>query len=109
MARDARDDELQESQEAQGNRAMRRMQKRQERQEAAVSERRRPTPPTVRQRTGPGEFAREVRAELRKVAWPGRDEVINSTIVVLIAVVLLVSLIFGADFAFGKFVLYLYE
>lgn len=88
---------------------MRRMQRRQEQKQAGVSERRRPAPPTARERTGPREFAREVRAELRKVAWPGREEVVNSTIVVLIAVVLLVSMIFGADFAFGKFVLYLYE
>lgn len=88
---------------------MRRMQRRQERKQAGGTERRRPTPPTARERTGPGEFAREVRAELRKVAWPGRAEVVNSTIVVLIAVVLLVSMIFGFDFAFGKFVLYLYE
>ena len=50
-----------------------------------------------------------MRAELRKVAWPSRTEVINSTVIVLIAVVFLTSLIFGYDYAFGKFVLYLYD
>jgi preprotein translocase subunit SecE len=50
-----------------------------------------------------------VRAELRKVAWPGRPEVVNSTAVVLIAVVVLTSVIFGFDYALGKFVLFLYE
>ncbi len=33
-----------------------------------------------------GRFFKEVKLELRKVTWPGRSEVINSTTVVLIAV-----------------------
>ncbi|MBI2168145.1 MAG: preprotein translocase subunit SecE [Actinobacteria bacterium] len=90
---------------------MRRLQQREEsRQSVAVRERRRPAPPPPRrERTGPREFSREVRSELRKVAWPGRAEVVNSTVIVLIAVVFLTALIFGYDFAFGKFVLYLYD
>ena len=36
----------------------------------------RPAPRPVKERTGPGEYARQVRAELRKVAWPTRAEVI---------------------------------
>jgi preprotein translocase subunit SecE len=51
----------------------------------------------------------EVRAELRKVAWPTRQEVINSTIIVLIAVTVLTSLIFGYDYASSKFVLFLFD
>ena len=35
----------------------------------------------------PKEFFSEVRGEMRKVAWPTRPEVINSTIVVIIAVI----------------------
>ena len=50
----------------------------------------------------------EVRGELRKVAWPGRQEVINSTIVVLIMVVVMTALIFGFDYASAKAVLFLY-
>jgi len=93
------------------NRAMRRMQKRQEAQQKAAPgrDRRRPAPPATKERTSPGQFTREVRAELKKVAWPSRGEVVNSTIVVLIAVVFLTALIFGFDFAFGEFVLFLYE
>ena len=51
------------------------------------------------------QFIREVRAELRKVAWPTRDEVVKYSIVVLIAVIALTSLIFGLDFVFGEGVL----
>jgi len=41
------------------------------------------------------EFIREVVAEFRKVAWPSRQELINSTVVV-IAVTVVVSLFLGA-------------
>jgi len=40
------------------------------------------------------EFVREARAELKKVEWPAKQEVINSTIVVLISL-LIVSLGLG--------------
>jgi preprotein translocase subunit SecE len=33
------------------------------------------------------QFMREVRSELKKVTWPSRNEVYNTTIVVLIAMV----------------------
>jgi preprotein translocase subunit SecE len=33
------------------------------------------------------QFLREVRSELKKVTWPSRNEVYNTTIVVLIAMV----------------------
>ncbi len=55
------------------------------------------------------EFLREVRAELRRVAWPTKSETINSSLVVLIALVVLTTLIFGMDWAFSKFVLFLFK
>ena len=61
-----------------------------------------------KERTSPRHFLMEVRGELRKVAWPGRQEVINSTIVVLIMVVVMTALIFGFDYASAKAVLFLY-
>jgi preprotein translocase subunit SecE len=63
----------------------------------AVTERRKRTPPAV--------FLREVRAELKKVAWPTRQELVGYTIVVLVAVVFLTSLVFGLDLLFSKVVL----
>ena len=37
----------------------------------------------------PGQFLREVRSELRKVAWPNRKEVTSYTIVVLVVTLVL--------------------
>ena len=56
-------------------------------------------------RTRPSEFFRQVRAELKKVAWPSRQELVSYTVVVLVAVVVLTSLVFGLDFFFSKVVL----
>ena len=69
---------------------------------------RRPRPRPAR-RSAPASTSVEVRGELRKVAWPTRKEVINSTIVVLIAVVVMTSLIFGFDYVSAKFVLFLFD
>jgi preprotein translocase subunit SecE len=55
-----------------------------------------------KKRTPPREFLKQVRAELKKVAWPTRKELVGYTIVVLVAVVVLTSLVFGLDFAFSK-------
>jgi preprotein translocase subunit SecE len=72
-----------------------------------VAQKRRPPPPDKNRdkRVGPIQFIREVRGELRKVAWPSRAEVINYSIVVLVAVILLTTLIFFLDLAFGEGVL----
>ena len=63
----------------------------------------------VREKTGPRQYFAEVKAEMKKVAWPTRKEVVNSTIVVLIAVVFMTTLIFGLDYASSKFVLFLFN
>ena len=61
----------------------------------------RPAPGAPSRRTSPRQFLHEVNVELRKVAWPTRAEVTNYATVVLIALVVLTSLIFGLDVAFG--------
>ena len=66
----------------------------------AQAPQRKTAPAPSRKRTSPVHFLSEVRGELRKVAWPTRQEVINSTIVVLIAIVVMTTLIFGFDYAF---------
>ena len=63
----------------------------------------------VAERTRPMEFIRDVRIELRRVAWPTRQETLNAALVVLIALVVLTTLIFGMDTAFAKFTLYLFK
>ena len=44
-------------------------------------------------RTNPVQFLQQVRTEVSKVTWPGRNEVVISTIMVL-GMVLLASLVF---------------
>ena len=67
-----------------------------------------PGAPTKRERTKPREFIKEVIAELRKVAWPSRQEVVAYTIVVLVSVVVIATIIFGMDFVFSKAILNLF-
>ena len=67
------------------------------------------TPPRPSERTSPAEFVREVRSELRKIAWPTRAETINYSTIVLITLVVLISLIFVLDLIFAKSALYLFK
>lgn len=57
-----------------------------------------------RKRVGTRQFIREVIAEMRKVLWPTRKEVVNSTIIVLVTVVVLTGYVFGLDQLFTRFV-----
>jgi preprotein translocase subunit SecE len=81
--------------------------------EGQPAARKRPAPQAPRTerepRTGPAQFVREVRGELRKVAWPTRSEVVNYSIIVLVAVVILTAYVASLDFAFGEAVLKLFE
>lgn len=91
------------------NRQTKRAMKKQEEQKKA------PVRPTAkaqaaagRERTKPRQFIKEVFAELKKVAWPSRKEVIGYSIVVLVSVIIIAALIFGMDFVFTKAVLALF-
>ena len=53
-------------------------------------------------------FIREVVAELRKVIWPTRKELVTYTIVVLIFVSFMVALVGVLDIAFAKGVFWLF-
>ena len=65
--------------------------------------------PAKEKRTGPTQFIREVRGELRKVAWPTRPEVTNYSIIVLVTVVLLTAYVAGLDYGFGDVILKLFQ
>ena len=62
-----------------------------------------------RERTSPAQFTREVRAELRKVAWPTRQEVIRFSGIVLFTLVVLTAFIFGIDYVSAKGVFFLFD
>ena len=64
--------------------------------------------PARKERTKPGQFLKEVIAELRKVNWPTRPEVVAYSTVVLVASIVVAALIFAMDYVFTKAVLALY-
>jgi len=82
-----------------------REQKRNLRRMGALDEKGAPTrvqrqAPTKRERVTPAQYLREVRDEMRKVAWPKRDEVIRYSIVVVITVAVYSALVGGLDALF---------
>ena len=93
------------------NRQTKRMMAKQGSDKPRAPERRAPAPQKEgsKDRVGVRQYFSEVRGELKKVAWPTKKEVINSTLVVLIAVVVMTTLIFGFDYLSGKFVLFLFD
>ena len=46
-------------------------------------------------------FYHEVKLEMKKVSWPTRTEVVNTTIIVIIAVFFFAFYLFGTDLAFS--------
>ena len=60
-------------------------------------------------RASAGQFFREVRQELRKVAWPTRDEVIKYSIIVFVTIVVMTALIAVLDYAFGEAIFWLID
>lgn len=65
-------------------------------------------------RSGPGFFGRislflrEVVAELRKVIWPTRKELITYTWTVIVFVVVMAGIVALMDFVFGRGVLFIF-
>ncbi|MEU4774047.1 preprotein translocase subunit SecE [Micromonospora sp. NPDC023644] len=53
-------------------------------------------------------FIREVVAELRKVIWPTRKELLTYTAVVVAFVTVMLTIVAGLDFAFAKGVLWVF-
>ena len=50
------------------------------------------------------EFARQVRAETNKVAWPSRRETVTTAIMVVLMTVILSLFFFGVDTVFSRIV-----
>lgn len=92
------------------NRQTKRLQQKAEaqKQKAGGGPPQRPTPTAKKQRTRPRQFVKEVVAELRKVAWPSRQEVVAYSIVVLVGSVVIAAMVFGMDYVFTKGVLKLF-
>jgi preprotein translocase subunit SecE len=65
--------------------------------------------PSGRKRTTPVQYTREVRDEMRQVAWPSRGELINYTSVVVTTLIIMISLIFVLNLGFGKLITLLFS
>ncbi|ONH29903.1 preprotein translocase subunit SecE [Pseudofrankia asymbiotica] len=61
-----------------------------------------------RRRTSPLRFYREVVAELRKVVYPSRTELITYVVVVLIFVSVMTAIVASLDFGLTKLVLQIF-
>ena len=85
------------------NREMRRLQAKEEerakKRRAAVPQRQK------KERTPISQFIREVRQELKKVAWPSREETTTFSVVVFIVTVFVTGLTFGLDIGLKRIVL----
>ena len=53
-------------------------------------------------RTSPATFYRQVVAELRKVVYPTQQQVVTYFLVVLVFVLVMMTIVAGLDYAFGK-------
>jgi preprotein translocase subunit SecE len=53
-------------------------------------------------RTSIPTFYRQVVAELRKVVWPTRDQLVTYFIVVMVFVIVMMTIVSSLDLAFGK-------
>ena len=59
----------------------------------------------VQQRGGFGKFFRGVKAELKKVVWPTKKELINYTIVVFLVTIFIAFIIYVLDAVFANFLI----
>ena len=86
------------------NRETRRIQAKEE--ERAKKRRQEKSRPQKKQRVGFRQYLREVRQELKKVAWPTRQETITFSVVVLVVTTVLTAVTFAFDFAAKEAVLW---
>lgn len=53
-------------------------------------------------------YMREVASELRKVIWPTRNEMVTYSIVVIIFLIFMIAVTWGADFGFARLILWIF-
>lgn len=72
-------------------------------QAAPSRDRKAPSQTPKKERTGPVQFIREVRGELRKVTWPTRPEVARLSLVVFVTLAVFIAAVFAVDTLFAEF------
>jgi preprotein translocase subunit SecE len=61
-----------------------------------------------RDRTSPALFTRQVVAELRKVIWPTRNELVTYTTVALVFVIFMSAIVLTLDYGFTKLMFWVF-
>jgi preprotein translocase subunit SecE len=64
----------------------------------------RPGRPAKPERTTPVLYVRQVIAELRKVIWPTRKELVTYTTVAIVFILVMTGIVTGLDYGFTKLV-----
>ena len=59
-------------------------------------------PAPARQRVGPIQFYNETIREMKKVTWPTKDDLVKTTIAVIIISLFFGVYLFGVDFIFSR-------
>ena len=54
------------------------------------------------------DFFRDTNVEMKKVTWPGKNEVVGTTVVVLVATVIFAVYLWGCDVVFFKAIDFLF-
>jgi preprotein translocase subunit SecE len=62
----------------------------------------------ARDRTTPALFIRQVAAELRKVIWPTRNELVTYTIVAVVFIVVMSTIVLTLDYGFTKLMFWIF-
>jgi len=73
----------------------------------AIEAKAKAVPAPAKPRVSPGEFVRQVRAEIAKVTWPTRRETLMTTVMVLIMTTILAVFFLGVDQILGRLVKFL--
>jgi len=55
------------------------------------------------------DFFRETNAEMKKVTWPNRNEVVGTTVVVIVATVVFAVYLWGCDLLFYRAIDFLFK
>jgi preprotein translocase subunit SecE len=61
-----------------------------------------------RDRMTPALFVRQIVAELRKVIWPTRNELVTYTVVALVFVIVMTAIVTSLDYGFTKLMFVLF-
>lgn len=56
-----------------------------------------------------GNYVKEVNKEVRKVNWPNREDLINNTVLTLVASFIIAMIIFAQDWVIGNVLDFIYQ